>query len=176
MLFYFLEKYFLFLTAMIVFSVIMYLLDITEPASMTFIYPEMDTLFNCFSETFFERLKSVHRIMESFDFLKNTFVYDSLRLFVIRILFLVYGHFGVLSQILFAGFCLGYVFISMFRSSMVSFKSAFNLVSVFTTMLRYLTIFLMFQSFCDLIYLTCVMLLLSVFLMGTRLAVIVLVG
>ena len=102
MLFYFLEKYFLFLTAMIVFSVILYLLDITEPASVTFIYPEMDTLFNCFSETFFERLKYVHRIMESFDFLKNTFVYDSLRLFVIRILFLVYGHFGVLIQILFA--------------------------------------------------------------------------
>lgn len=176
MLFYFLEKYFLFMTAMIVFSLVLYLADIRDPASMTFIYPEMDTLFNCFSENFFERLRNVHSVMESFDFLKNTFVYDSLHLFVIRILFLIYGHFGVIFQILFCGFCFGYVFISMFRSSMVSFKSAFNLVSVFTTMLRYLTIFLMFQTFCDLIYLTCVLLLLSVFLLGTRLAVIVLVG
>ena len=176
MLFYLIEKSYRFVCFMAVFTLILYYADISRTPSATFIYPEMDTLYNCFSEVFFQRLKYVHILIEPFAFLKNTLVYKMLQLFFLRVCFLVYGHINVIVQCLFFGFCFGYASISILRNYMFSFKGMLALCSFFILFIRYLAIFLMFQCMSDLIYLTSVVLLLSVFLLGIRLAVIFFVG
>jgi hypothetical protein len=176
MLFYVIEKLFFFTLACVLFSLLLMGLDLRDEPSVTFIYPELDTLNNCFAEVFFDRLKAAHHLMEPFVFLRNTVLYDMLNLAVMRTLFLVYGHPHILLQVLLLGVSFGYALVSMFRSSMFSLKSTITLINFCYRLFKYLSVFLLFQCFCDLIYLTAFVLLLSLFIFGCRLAVIFFVG
>lgn len=176
MLFYLIEKFFFFTVFCVLLSLLLIGLDLRSEPSVTFIYPEMDTLNNCFAEVFYDRLKLAHTLIEPFGFLKNTVLYDMLNLAVLRTLFLIYSHPHILLQVLLLGISFGYALISMFRSSMFSLKSAINLIFFIHRITKYLAFFLMFQCFGDLVYLTAFVLLLSLFIFGCRLAVIFFVG
>ena len=113
MLFYIIEKTFLFVLAMVLLSLLMIGADFRSEPSATLIYPEMDTLYNCFSEVFVSRLKTVHTLVSPFDFLRNTVLYDILSLSLMRFIFLVYGHPHILLQVLFLGVNFGYALLSI---------------------------------------------------------------
>lgn len=170
------EKIFWFVFSMTLLSLFMLFMDFHSNPSSTFIYPEMDTMYNCFPDGFFETLKLVHNLMKPMSFLKSTPVFDMVNLCVMRSCFIIYDHLQIFAQMLFLGLTFGYAAVTLFRNSMFSLKSSINIIYFLVRLFKYLSIFLMFQWFCDFVYLTSVVLLFTLFLYGIKIAVIFFVG